>query len=215
MVSPKPEFFTLAQCYDFLSHTDCLACYFESRKKLLKCSPEQSARIYLDGCFFRYDNYSFFSEAVDEERDTVKCASPKGVWKEKYIGKEFAKVVDQVIMNVTEMAVRNEGFAVAGLRGGDAVYAMAQCWMTVDAKSCKTCLLNAGTKIRKCAPAREGRVMNAGCYLRYSNEKFFSNGGVSESESRKNKQLSNCTCFELHLFFELIFSDAVTLFLCG
>lgn len=198
VLSTKPEIFTYAQCYGFLSHKDCLSCYSETRTRLPKCLPSNSARIYLDGCFFRYDSYNFFKESLNEKHDYVKCSLPTNVSKDVYIGKEFQEKVFKVIENVTDLAVLNKGFALSGERGGlEAVYAMAQCWMTVDTKSCKECLLDARNKLRKCAPATDGRVMNSGCYLRYSTEKFFADSTGEEDEAGKNKlrTLTKQMCF--------------------
>ncbi|KAK7846543.1 cysteine-rich receptor-like protein kinase 1 [Quercus suber] len=187
VLSTKPEIFTYAQCYGFLSHKDCLSCYSQTRTRLPKCLPSNSARIYLDGCFFRYDTYNFFKESLNEKHDYVKCSLPTNVSKDGYIGKEFQEEVFKVIENVTELAVLNKGFALSGERGGlEAVYAMAQCWMTVDTKSCKECLSDARNKLRKCAPATDGRVMNSGCYLRYSTEKFFADRSGEEDEAAQN-----------------------------
>ncbi|XP_023908140.2 cysteine-rich receptor-like protein kinase 42 [Quercus suber] len=188
VLSTKPEIFTYAQCYGFLSHKDCLSCYSQTRTRLPKCLPSNSARIYLDGCFFRYDTYNFFKESLNEKHDYVKCSLPTNVSKDGYIGKEFQEEVFKVIENVTELAVLNKGFALSGERGGlEAVYAMAQCWMTVDTKSCKECLSDARNKLRKCAPATDGRVMNSGCYLRYSTEKFFADRSGEEDEAESSK----------------------------
>jgi hypothetical protein len=200
VVLSNPEVFTYAQCYGFLSHKDCLACFSEIRTKLPKCLPSNSGRIYLDGCFLRYDNYNFFAEALNEKHDTVKCGSLTEVNKDKSIGKEFGKIVYKALENVTEIAVANKGFALTVERGGlEAIYAMAQCWMTVDTKSCKKCLLDAWLKLRKCSPATDGRVMNAGCYLRYSTEKFFDDGLLREDKSGKNVTLTKQFFFFLKL----------------
>jgi hypothetical protein len=191
VTSPAPEIFTYAQCYDFLSHDDCVACHSESRTELPRCLPANSARIYLDGCYLRYDNYSFFEEAVDKYRDMVKCGNPGGVTRDQYIGREFANRVRQVVHNVAKTAVRGVGFAAVSQKGGvEAVYAVAQCWTTLNPDGCKKCLSSAVQKVISCAPAPEGRAMNAGCYLRYSAENFYGNGnenGVLYTKSGKNQ----------------------------
>ena len=130
VLSTKLEIFTYAQCYGFLSHKDCLSCYSETRTRLPKCLPSNSACIYLDGCFFRYDTYNFFKESLNEKHDSVKCSLSTNVSKDVYMGKEFQEKVFKVIENVTDLAVLNKGFALSGERGLEAVYAMAQCWMT-------------------------------------------------------------------------------------
>lgn len=47
----------LAQCHQDLPHTDCLLCYAVARTRLPHCLPSVSGRVYLDGCFLRYDRY--------------------------------------------------------------------------------------------------------------------------------------------------------------
>ena len=55
------------------------------------------------------------------------------------------------------------------------LFGLAQCWEFVNGTACEDCLANAVLKIRSCTPKEEGRVLNAGCYLRYSTEKFYYN----------------------------------------
>ncbi|KAF8408272.1 hypothetical protein HHK36_007421 [Tetracentron sinense] len=183
-ISSSPAIYGQAQCFEDLSPADCLLCFAESRTKLSHCIPSDSGRIYLDGCFLRYDNYSFFKETVDKQKDTVKCNSPNGVGAKKYMKLEFAKKIDQVIDNVTESAVRNGGFGVAEVKGGVIrVYALAQCWKTVGKEGCKSCLEKAGKEVRGCVPGSEGRGLNAGCYLRYSTEKFYNDMAETEDDA--------------------------------
>jgi len=66
------------------------------------------------------------------------------------------------------------GFSVGEVEG---VYALVQCWKTLGIDECRDCLSNAVKKVRGCLPNSEGRVLNAGCYLRYSTHKFFSERG--------------------------------------
>ncbi|KAF3444627.1 hypothetical protein FNV43_RR14320 [Rhamnella rubrinervis] len=173
----------LAQCFQDLSHTDCLLCYAASRTKIPRCLPSISARIYLDGCFLRYDNYSFYTESTDPSRDTVNCSS-KNVLMDESERLGFVKNVRFVVGNVTRTAVKNGGFGVGEVEG---VYALAQCWKTVGTGGCRACLEKAAMAVGKCAPKREGRAMNAGCYLRYSTVKFYNdeqeagNSGISVS----------------------------------
>ena len=193
-VSKSPKIFGLFECYTDVQQDDCLSCYAESRTKLPVCLPANSARIYLDGCFLRYDNYSFFNESIDPNRDTVKCSEPAGVFKDQDMRLEFEKRVNAVIDNVTKIAVKKKGFGVAGVEGGDVVaYALAQCWKTVDEKGCRDCLANAESAVRRCLPSSEGRALNAGCYLRYSNEKFYNEGTAKKKGNGKIPSI-HCVC---------------------
>ncbi|KAK7839901.1 cysteine-rich receptor-like protein kinase 42 [Quercus suber] len=178
-VNSTPPMYGLAQCFQDLSHTDCLLCYAASRTKLPRCLPSISARIYLDGCFLRYDNYSFYQEATNPLIDTVNCSSKYGVEVDEVSKVEFVKNVGVLIENVTKAAVGNKGFAVAEVKG---VYALAQCWKTVGSDGCRECLEKAGKAvISECLPRREGRGLNAGCYLRYSTEKFYYDNGEAQN----------------------------------
>ncbi|KAJ7970809.1 Cysteine-rich receptor-kinase-like protein [Quillaja saponaria] len=167
----------LAQCFQDLSHVDCLLCYAASRTRLPRCLPSLSARIYLDGCFLRYENYSFYSESTDPLRDTVNCSSSNNAMVDETERLGFVKNVHLVIDNVTRTAVANRGFGVAEVKG---VYALAQCWNTIGINGCRNCLEKAGKEVRGCAPKWEGRGLNAGCYLRYSTEKFYNEEGEAE-----------------------------------
>ncbi|KAI3474907.1 hypothetical protein Pfo_030218 [Paulownia fortunei] len=168
--STNISIYSLAQCYGDLSHNDCLQCYAASRTRLPRCLPAVSGRIFLDGCFLRYDSYGFFNESIDPVWDSVNCNSSVGV--ASGVDLEFGKNVGELIDNVTASAVVNGRYAVRGSKG---VFGLAECWNTVSREGCRACLAKASREVRGCLPSREGRALNTGCYLRYSTEKFFSN----------------------------------------
>ncbi|KAF9624795.1 hypothetical protein IFM89_014083 [Coptis chinensis] len=173
----NPRLFSLAQCMNDLTHTDCLLCFTEARTKLPRCLPSVSARIQLDGCFLRWDNYTFYDEAIDSQLDRRVCNST-AVATEESLKLEFTNRATEVIRNVTATAVNNSGFGVAEMkRGAVSVYALAQCWKTINRTGCQTCLDKAVTEVSQCLPGREGRAANTGCYLRYSTQKFYNEGG--------------------------------------
>ncbi|KAG2383810.1 Cysteine-rich receptor-like protein [Vigna angularis] len=183
--SSTSPIYGLAQCFQDLSNIDCLQCFAASRTKLPRCVPSVSGHIYLDGCFLRYDNYSFYSEDTDPLRDTVNCTTQYGgVAGEAEV--VFGKSVGKVVENVVRVAVNEgRGFAVGE---GEGVYALAQCWKTVGEKGCGDCLKKAGNEVRGCLPKKEGRALNSGCYLRYSTVKFYNQGGEhgdGDDSSRK------------------------------
>ncbi|XVF58028.1 hypothetical protein PTKIN_Ptkin07bG0029400 [Pterospermum kingtungense] len=176
-----PPMFALAQCHQDLSQTDCFQCFAISRTRLPRCLPSLSARIFLDGCFLRYDNYSFFQEPVSAAFDNVTCSSNNATLSGLSL---FGRNVDYAVGNVTSIALSNRGFGTVGVNG---VYALAQCWQSVLAEGCRQCLQKAATAVRGCAPKEEGRGMNAGCYLRYSTTKFYdegANAGNDQGSSR-------------------------------
>ncbi|KAL6518815.1 hypothetical protein OROHE_017568 [Orobanche hederae] len=180
--STNISIYSLAQCHGDLSHNDCLQCFAASRTRLPRCLPAVAGRIFLDGCFLRYDSYGFFDESVDAVLDTVNCNSSVGA--ANGVNSEFEGNVGELIDNLTAIAVGNGGYAVRGIKG---VFGLAECWNTVSREGCRACLAKANRDIRGCLPSREGRALNAGCYLRYSTQKFFSN---HSDESNGNSGIS-------------------------
>ncbi|KAF8037049.1 hypothetical protein BT93_B0078 [Corymbia citriodora subsp. variegata] len=182
LTSPPPAIYGLAQCHGDLIDADCSRCFAESHDRINLCTT--FGRLYLDGCFLRVDGYDFYNETVDPTHDMLNCSSNSTVPAER--AAEFSDRVDRVLRNVLASAVPNKGFAVAGEDGAGGVtgvYALAQCWSTLDASSCRVCLENATSKARSCAPREEARAMNTGCFLRYSITKFY-NVPISGGSSR-------------------------------
>lgn len=113
----------------------------------------------------------------------MSCGAPIDISTDGYMKMAFARKVKQVVGNVTEKAVGNKGFAVIGDRGGvEDVYALAQCWKTLNNGGCRECLESAGSKLMGCLPGQGGRAMFAGCFLRFSTQKFYN----EDSESKDN-----------------------------
>ncbi|KAJ0631013.1 putative glycerophosphodiester phosphodiesterase, protein kinase RLK-Pelle-LRK10L-2 family [Helianthus annuus] len=166
--SSSPPFYVLVQCHQDLSIKDCLVCYAASRTAVPGCLPRTSGRIFLDRCFVRYDNYSFFQEAIDPATDATNCNSslPEGG------SFDFNRSVVDLVGNVIQRAVRYGGFGSMDLKG---VYGLAQCWDSLSNEECSLCLNKATSEAISCLPSAEGRVMNAGCFLRYSTENFINN----------------------------------------
>ncbi|XP_042500947.1 cysteine-rich receptor-like protein kinase 2 isoform X2 [Macadamia integrifolia] len=177
--------FALAQCYEDLSSIDCRLCFSEIRSILPKCYPRTGGRIFLDGCFGRYENYSFFNEAVDLE-DSKVCAYSKI----SSLPDSFRQIVIEVVGNVSTEAIKSQNFAVGSVSNSNlSVYALAQCWENLDSQKCKTCLQAAASSVISCSPAVEGRSLNAGCYLRYSTQMFWNPISTTSDSSGNHRTL--------------------------
>lgn len=98
--------------------------------------------------------------------------------------KKFLEDVGFVVGNVTRLALKNGGIGVGEVKG-KGVFGLAQCWETVGESGCTECFRKASSEIKKCGASREGRSLNAGCYLRYSTEKFYSDGKEANSGGSK------------------------------
>ncbi|KAM3706318.1 hypothetical protein ACB098_03G143600 [Castanea mollissima] len=159
----------LAQCYVDLSLTDCVLCYAQARMVLSQCISFTSGRIYLDGCFMRSDNYSFFQEYTGHG-DRAICGNTTRK------NSTYEESVRQAVSSAVLAAPNQNGSATASktVPGAvnEAVYVLADCWRTLNANSCKACLENASASILECLPWSEGRALNTGCFMRYSDKDF-------------------------------------------
>ncbi|XP_039162704.1 cysteine-rich receptor-like protein kinase 42 [Eucalyptus grandis] len=191
LTSPPPAVYGLAQCHGDLIKTECFLCFTEGQTWNPPTIPN-FGRLYLDGCFLRYDHYDFYNETVDPTHDMLKCSSNSTVPTQRVA--EFTDRVDRVLRNVLASAVLNKGFAVAGEDGVGGVagaYALAQCWSTLDAGGCRvwssqvritipivssvaavTSLVLMGAYIGYKKYSKEKRVQNNIMQLRASMSKF-------------------------------------------
>ncbi|KAG7543985.1 Protein kinase-like domain superfamily [Arabidopsis thaliana x Arabidopsis arenosa] len=164
-LNSTPSIYALIQCHHDLSPSDCQLCYAIARTRLPRCLPSSSARIFLDGCFLRYETYEFYDESVSNTSDSYSCSN------DTVLDPLFGFQVSETAARV---AVRKGGFGVAGESG---VHALAQCWESLGKEDCRVCLEKAIQEVKRCVSRREGRAMNTGCYLRYSDHKFYNGDG--------------------------------------
>lgn len=150
-----------------------------------KCYPNTGGRIYLDGCYGRYGNYSFFGDVLDSY-DTNVCNSTSG----NSTGRNFYETVKKTVNNVTLAAKSKNGFAVGSTKGSNtSVYALVQCWQVLNQSACGTCLDAATSSVLECVPALEGHALFAGCYIKYSNRIFWN---LDDTGSSSSGIINNC-----------------------
>lgn len=65
-VAPQKMYF-LSQCVSDLSPDECSLCWSRATDLLFNCFPTTGGRFYLEGCFVRADNYSFYREPVTHQ----------------------------------------------------------------------------------------------------------------------------------------------------
>ncbi|THF98886.1 cysteine-rich receptor-like protein kinase 2 [Camellia sinensis] len=159
----------LAQCYGDLPLLDCFLCYAEARTVLPRCFPFNGGRIYLDGCFMRVQNYSFFHEYMGPG-DKALCGNTTRK------NSTFEVSARQAVTEAVAGAPNNNGYArtevaVSGTKN-ESAYVLADCWRTLSVSDCKACLVNASQEMLGCLPWSEGRALNTGCFMRYSDTNF-------------------------------------------
>lgn len=111
----------------------------------------------------------------------MNCTSQHGTVVDKTERLKLEEGVGRVVETVTNRALaKGGGFAVGEVEG---VYALAQCWNTIGSDGCRECLRKAGKEVRGCLPKKDGRALNAGCYLRYSTNKFYNEDGDTDGKN--------------------------------
>ncbi|XP_057835299.2 cysteine-rich receptor-like protein kinase 2 [Cryptomeria japonica] len=174
------EVYGLAQCRaDFpLSH--CVQCFQEARDQLaLFCPTQNGGRVYVDGCFLRYANATFFAQPYDT--GSSNCSSSSNSSAEKFSEKTLKLITDTV-----GRAPANNSFAIAWTDDSTSstnIYALAECWESLASDGCQTCLEQAQNQIGNCLPSTQGQVLEAGCYLRYDTNSFFSLNGLAATNT--------------------------------
>ncbi|KAI3816786.1 hypothetical protein L1987_16491 [Smallanthus sonchifolius] len=159
----------LAQCYGDLSTTDCILCYDSAHYATSRCFPYTGATVYHEGCFMRFQNYSFYEEYVGHS-DTSICGNTT---RKNSVFQDLAR--EGVSAAVRDALTNDDYFAREVMISGTAnesAYVLANCWGTLTANSCRICLEAASVSILKCLPWSEGRALMTGCFMRYSDTDF-------------------------------------------
>lgn len=181
-----------AQCYGDLSLLDCVLCYAEARTVLPQCFPYNGGRIFLDGCFMRSQNYSFFEEFTGPN-DKAVCGNSTRK------GARFQEMASKAVVDAAAAALGNGGYAKAEVKdsssGNKSVYVLADCWKILNASSCKACLKNASASLIGCLPSSEGRALNTGCFMRYSDIDFLNKEHKTESSKGKTTVVTLSTFY--------------------
>ncbi|KAM4131698.1 hypothetical protein ACJW30_01G194900 [Castanea mollissima] len=175
--------YALVQCRNYLSSADCLACFTAAVSKIRNCSAANGARVIYDGCFLRYESNIFF--------DQTTLPGNQG-----YCGNQiasqpnaFSTAADRLLKDLQVATPRINGFFAASKRevvdssGNVTVYAVAQCVETATESGCQNCLNVASNNIQLCVPNGDGRAVDAGCFLRYSDTPFFADNQATAISS--------------------------------
>ncbi|XP_057965334.1 cold-responsive protein kinase 1-like [Malania oleifera] len=166
--------YAMVQCQKYLSAVDCLACFAAAEARIRNCSPANGARVICDGASSGtarwYESSSFYTLPGNEAICGNRTASQTSA---------FEVAVNALLMDLEVATPSISGFFAASKKrvvgdGGDAVaYGVAQCAETVSKSGCQDCLKVAYSNIQICPPNADGRAVDAGCFLRYSQTSFF------------------------------------------
>ncbi|CAH2066586.1 unnamed protein product [Thlaspi arvense] len=178
--------YAYGECMKDLDKKDCDLCFAQIKAKVPICLPFQrgtrGGRVFSDGCYIRYDDYNFFNETLSQQDDRTVCADKEITGVNRTLFRDNAA---ELVRNMSVEAVRNGGFYAGFVeRRNVTVHGLAQCWEPLNRSGCVECLGQASEKIASCLVKEEGRVLSAGCYMRFSTQKFYNNSGNSTSDGR-------------------------------
>ncbi|KAK1361846.1 putative cysteine-rich receptor-like protein kinase 3-like [Heracleum sosnowskyi] len=162
----------MVQCRNYLSIRDCVACFDAAVSLIRNCSAANGARVIYDGCFLRYESNSFY--------DQTTLPGNVGLCGNRTVSQatNFDTAVNGLLGDLQIATPKISGFfatstrQIAGSTVG-AVYAIAQCAETLSKAGCLDCLTVAYSNLKTCPPEADGRAVDAGCFLRYSDTAFF------------------------------------------
>ncbi|CAN1160780.1 Cysteine-rich receptor-like protein kinase 42 [Linum perenne] len=178
--------YAMLQCRDYMSAADCAACFRTASRQIRNCSAvANGARVVFDGCFLRYERMNFYGETTrDANREFCNnrpTSSPEAA---------FNATVQSLLSDLQIAAPRTPQLYAAARRevspspstNSTVVYAVAQCVRTIDEIGCRDCLAVAVRNIQRCPPNGDGRAVDSGCFMRYSDSRFFADNQTTDLE---------------------------------
>lgn len=186
--------YAMAQCRNYLSEADCLACYDAAVAQIRNCSAANGARVIYDGCFLRYESNSFFDQTTLPGNVQIcgnRTASPAAAFSAQ--AQTLLQDLELATPRINKYFAATKSGVVSG--GNLTVYGVAQCAETISQSGCQDCLTVAYRNIESCLPDADGRAIDAACFLRYSETPFFADnqtidissflGGGGDSSKKK------------------------------
>ncbi|KAL1831896.1 hypothetical protein ACET3Z_001547 [Daucus carota] len=175
------DVFGMAQCRNYLSTADCVACVDAGVSQMARsCPAYDGAHVVFEGCFLRYEAHNFFSELTFQDNSGV-CSINRSVSQ----AAAFIQVVEGLLPDLVAATPKmNKAFAATTRQVFDVgatatVYAVAQCIETISKSDCQSCLTIAYNNIQNCPPEADGSAINMRCFMRYSNTSFFPDNQIT------------------------------------
>lgn len=163
------------QCRGDLSLDTCSQCVNSAAQSALSSCPNAiGSRVQLDGCFLRYENYSFF---VEDSSVVVELCNTQ-----KDNSSSFQTHVTQLLRQVTNAAPNNKllyASARSALTSSSAnassnyLYALAQCLNYLSPAACARCLAAHSSSWQDCEFAVGAQVHSVSCYYRFEIYPFY------------------------------------------
>ncbi|KAD7479175.1 hypothetical protein R6Q59_008018 [Mikania micrantha] len=171
--------FAAAQCRNYLSVDQCVACFDVAIFELAKCIVGNGAYVFLDECYVRYQSFDDFYDNPYATADgsTFQFSSCGNVSASEQSSTNYTQSVDKFLSDIRDATPKTSNLYVANIRQftseNAAVYAVAQCSENLNPSTCGACTNTAYDVLKACLPRTEGRFTNMACFARYSETPFF------------------------------------------
>ncbi|GKV42872.1 hypothetical protein SLEP1_g50234 [Rubroshorea leprosula] len=169
--------YAMVQCRKYLSPTDCLACFDAALSRIRNCSTVYGAGVVYDGCLLRYESTNFYDQST-EEGHSMNCGNQTAL-----NPTSFHAAVGGLLNDLQVAIPRIKGYFAAGKKevsGNITVYGVAQCIETISKSGCQDCMAVVYSDIQQCPPSSDGRAIDVGCFLRYSESPFFADNQTTD-----------------------------------
>ncbi|XP_024966160.1 cysteine-rich receptor-like protein kinase 2 isoform X2 [Cynara cardunculus var. scolymus] len=161
----------LASCREYVSKANCVACFDYAIAQLKKCGLGNGAHAFYNDCDVRYENNNFYAEA-NIRAGVVICGNITSLHP-----KDFRKTAERLLSDLRTAVPRISNFYAASTRrianGNGTIYAIAQCNLNLSQSVCEDCLNARYGSLDACLPSTTGRAIDNGCFMRYSQTRFF------------------------------------------
>lgn len=168
----------LLQCRGDATNDQCYNCSQRARSTIQEsCVSAVGGRIWLDVCFLRYENYSFFGNLDTDgfyTYITTNVSNPE----------VFNAALNRLFNNLLAEAESGSGYASGKTVDSlfRKIYALVQCWKDISTDDCNTCLSNTINYIFAVfggTPGAQGLM--GSCIVRYEIYPFFNSTALPPS----------------------------------
>eukprot|EP00253_Pinus_taeda_P010207 PITA_10207 len=144
------------------------------------CGNGVGGTIWMDVCFLRYENYTFFGQLYSYGLYTfitTNVSEPQ----------VFGEALDNLLSNLSSEAASRSKLYASGITTDSLyrkIYGLVQCWRDISSDDCTTCLSNTINSIFATFPGNPGvQGLRANCIIRYEIYSFFKSTAPPPSPS--------------------------------
>ncbi|KAJ6302775.1 hypothetical protein OIU77_016796 [Salix suchowensis] len=134
------------------------------------------ARVIYDGCLLRYESTSFYDQSTQDGH--------YGACGNQTASLAYQASVESLLSDLQIASPKIPGFFATSKKEvvgeNSVVYGVTQCVETISKAGCQDCLTVAYADLQTCFPDADGRSINVGCFLRYSDTSFFADNQLTD-----------------------------------